>query len=247
MASNCLFHCKNSTFFSPPPAAQTLNDDGTEKSVYLANLTAMTVGESISGAACTQATLLKNDCAFSCLLHCELCSASRRLTCRVCRPVDPTGAPADNNTDTRCYLHFTASEVYRGSMAVGAANIEDNYTVVLRRCEYVELPTVGGQYVFGMTGQCAWRQGDFLALDEFPEAFQGYLTGAENCPVVSNEGGGSVMLVVLLIVVVPISSIVLIIGFKKFGPRALVEKCWKPDEGAMKADAVAAPQPPKQP
>ena len=93
-----------------------------------------------------------------------------------------------------------------------------------------------------MTGPCAWRQGDFLELGALPSSFIPYLTQAETCPFVDEAGGGSVMLVILLIVVFPVGSILLIVIFKRFGPRACVNKCWKEEAVAPKEEL-----PPKKP
>ena len=86
------------------------------------------------------------------------------------------------------------------------------------------MPEVGGQYVFGITDKCGWRQGDFVALSEVPEAFLPMLYGEETCPVVNTEGGGSVTLVIMLIVVFPIGCVILYALAVRFGPKSLFGK-----------------------
>jgi hypothetical protein len=133
-----------------------------------------------------------------------------------------TGAPCTYaGEDWRCYLHFTADETLRGAGVVSGATVSP---MPLKRCPLVSLPVVGEQYVFGITGTCAWRKGDFVALSEVPEAFLPMLHGEETCPVVNTDGGGSVMLVIMLIVVFPIGSIILFALAVKFGPKGLFGK-----------------------
>ena len=82
--------------------------------------------------------------------------------------------------------------------------------MVLKRCPLVGIPVVGEQYVFGITGPCAWRKGDFVALSEVPESFLPMMQpeSPEQCPAVDLNGGGSTTLVILLIVVLPLGGIV---------------------------------------
>merc|ERR1711924_297882 len=70
--------------------------------------------------------------------------------------------------DWRCYVHFTTSEAH---VVKGDAPAGNKRTLPLKRCPLVSLPVVGEQYVFGITDKCGWRQGDFVALSEVPEAF----------------------------------------------------------------------------
>ena len=109
--------------------------------------------------------------------------------------------------DWRCYLHFTIAENLRGTpMVIGATPAG----MVLKRCPLVGIPVVGEQYVFGITGPCAWRKGDFVALSEVPESFLPMMQpeSPEQCPAVDLNGGGSTTLVILLIVVLPLGGIV---------------------------------------
>ncbi len=133
-----------------------------------------------------------------------------------------TGAPCVYaGEDWRCYLHFTTSDA---QVLKGPGPEFDTRSLPLMRCPLVSIPVVGEQYVFGITDKCGWRQGDFVALSEVPEAFLPMLNGEETCPVVNTEGGGSVMLVIMLIVVFPIGCVVLYALAVKFGPKSMFGK-----------------------
>lgn len=133
-----------------------------------------------------------------------------------------TGTPCVySGEDWRCYVHFTTSDAQVVKGEGPAGNV---ITLPLKRCPLVSLPVVGEQYVFGITDTCGWRQGDFVALSEVPEAFLPILTGDDECPTVNTDGGGSVMLVIMLIVVFPIGSVILYALAAKFGPKSLFGK-----------------------
>ena len=119
--------------------------------------------------------------------------------------------------DWRCYLHFAVDQSLRGTTRVRNSAV----VMPLKRCPLVGLPVIGEQYVFGITGTCAWRKGDFVALSEVPEAFEPMLSGEDTCPFVNTEGGGSVTLVIMLIVVFPLGSILLFALLARFGPKAI--------------------------
>lgn len=133
-----------------------------------------------------------------------------------------TGSPcAYAGEDWRCYVHFTTSAEH---VLKGPAPEFNTRSLPLKRCPLVSIPVVGEQYVFGITDKCGWRQGDFVALSEVPEAFLPMLYNEEPCPFVNTQGGGSVTLVIMLIVVLPIGCVILYALAVKFGPKSMFGK-----------------------
>lgn len=146
--------------------------------------------------------------------------------------------------DWRCYLHFSVDQSLRGVPRVQSSTV----SVPLKRCPLVGLPVIGEQYVFGITGTCAWRKGDFVALSEVPEAFAPMLSGEDTCPFVNTEGGGSVTLVIMLIVVFPLGSILLFALLVRFGPKSIFGGGKAEEaEGEEGGDANPAAKPPAAP
>jgi hypothetical protein len=60
----------------------------------------------------------------------------------------------------------------------------------------------GGQYVVGLSGPCAWRQGELVALDEMPPAFVArFMRNGTQCPFPDVRGGSPFLLYVLLVAI----------------------------------------------
>ena len=120
-----------------------------------------------------------------------------------------------------CYLHFEVAETLSGAAPDGPMA-----PLKLKRCPLVEMPEVSEQcrqngtgcrqYVFGLSGLCSWRGGDFVGLSEVPERFLPMLRGEEACPG-PRELGGSRAAVIMVIVVIPVSGIVRSISIQRQG------------------------------
>ena len=196
--SNCTFY---------PSCPTTLAPDGTAESCIQLPVLGECV-ETAAGTSSSSPTDAANCAAVTDLATADACNAVPYAAGHLGTPCLYRGK------DWRCYLHFDVAEVLKGSLQEG-----ERVSTVLKRCPLVEMPEVGRQYVFGLSGLCTWRGGDFVALSEVPESFLPMLHGQEQCPMIEHDGRGSVTIVMMFIVVLPIGSWFLIWLVKKMFPK----------------------------